>query len=228
MSSYYRSILNTLTVPFTNTKSILLDGVDDFVQTPTITLSSDFSVSIWFKKINTGTYRQLLGGTDIFLFGFVSFDFGVVYNGEICYWSGSQYVKLTDQTAADGNWHHLIVTYKDSTQNLKSYFDGSLYYNDTFNAGSSPSISIIGKNTAHGRNWGGNIDEVSVFNSELSASDVTAIYGTGVPNDISSLSPLSWYRCGDGDTAPTLTDNGSGGNNGTMTNFSTFSTDVPT
>ena len=31
MSNYYRSILNTLTVPFTNTKSIELDGVDDFV-----------------------------------------------------------------------------------------------------------------------------------------------------------------------------------------------------
>jgi hypothetical protein len=31
-----------------------------------------------------------------------------------------------------------------------------------------------------------------------------------------------------GDTSPTLTDNGSGGNNGTMVNFTTFSTDVPT
>ena len=41
-------------------------------------------------------------------------------------------------------------------------------------------------------------------------------------------SPVSWWRCGDGDTSPTLTDNGSGGNDGTMTNFSTFSTDVPT
>jgi len=74
----------------------------------------------------------------------------------------------------------------------------------------------------------GGIDEVSVFTSELSQSNITSIYNSGVPNDISSLSPLSWWRCGDGDTAPTLTDNGSGGNNGTMTNFSTFSTDVPT
>ena len=45
---------------------------------------------------------------------------------------------------------------------------------------------------------------------------------------LSDLSPLSWWRMGDGDTSPTLTDNGSGGNDGTMTNFSTFSTDVPT
>ena len=31
---------------------------------------------------------------------------------------------------------------------------------------------------------------------------------------------LSWWRMGDGDTFPTLTDNGSGGNDGTMTNMS--------
>jgi hypothetical protein len=75
----------------------------------------------------------------------------------------------------------------------------------------------------------GLIDEVAIFNTELSASDVTTIYNSAIPNDISSISGLvSWWRCGDGDTAPTITDNGSGGNDGTMTNFSTFSTDVPT
>ena len=73
----------------------------------------------------------------------------------------------------------------------------------------------------------GNIDEVAVWNSDQS-SNISSIYNGGIPTDLSSLSPLSWWRCGDGDTAPTLTDNGSGGNNGTMENFSTFSTDVPT
>ena len=87
----------------------------------------------------------------------------------------------------------------------------------------------IGKYNTVSSNIAGNIDEVSIFNTELSASDVSTIYGTGVPNDILSISGLvSWWRCGDGDTSPTLTDNGSGGNDGTMTNFTTFSTDVPT
>jgi hypothetical protein len=90
----------------------------------------------------------------------------------------------------------------------------------------STSLQIGARNG--GFPFSGNIDEVSVYNSELSQSDVSAIYNGGVPNDISSLSPLSWWRCGDGDTAPTLTDNGSASNDGTMTNFSTFSTDVPT
>jgi hypothetical protein len=67
---------------------------------------------------------------------------------------------------------------------------------------------------------------VAVWNSEINISDVWN--GSGVPFDISSTNPLSYWRCGDGDTAPTLTDNGSASNDGTMTNFTTFSTDVPT
>ena len=87
---------------------------------------------------------------------------------------------------------------------------------------------FIGARTATTQFFVGGIDEVAVFDSELSQSNITSIYNGGVPNDISSLNPLSWWRCGDGDTAPTLTDNGSASNDGTMTNFSTFSTDVPT
>ena len=80
------------------------------------------------------------------------------------------------------------------------------------------------------------MDEVSVFDSELSASDVTTIYNGGTPNDISSLSPVSWWRMGEeanysGGTW-TLTDQGSGGNDGTSTTIpappAQPSTDVPT
>ena len=75
----------------------------------------------------------------------------------------------------------------------------------------------------------GNIDEVAVFNSELSASNVTSIYNSGSPADLTSFSPVSWWRNGDSDTYPTLNDNGSGSNNGTMTNMTSgdIVTDVP-
>ena len=77
--------------------------------------------------------------------------------------------------------------------------------------------------------YNGLLDEVAVFNSELSASNVTSIYNSGSPADLTSLSPVSWWRNGDGDTFPTLTDNGSGSNNGTMTNMTSgdIVTDVP-
>ena len=73
------------------------------------------------------------------------------------------------------------------------------------------------------------IDEVSFFNSALSASNVADIYNSGVPNDISSLSPVGWWRMGDNNSGSgtTITDQGSGGNDGTLTNGPTFSTTVP-
>ena len=53
----------------------------------------------------------------------------------------------------------------------------------------------------------------------LSQSDITIIYNSGVPNDLSSLNPLSWWRMGDEANFTggvwTLTDQGSGGNDGT-------------
>jgi len=74
------------------------------------------------------------------------------------------------------------------------------------------------------------IDEVSVYNTALSASDATAIYNGGVPTDLTSYAPLGWFRMGDGSTFPTINDVGSGGSNGTMNNMSAsnFVTDVPT
>ena len=90
-------------------------------------------------------------------------------------------------------------------------------------------FEIGARSNGSARFFDGLIDELSVFNTELSQSDVTAIYNSGTPNDISALNPLSWWRMGDGDTFPTLTDNGSGGNNGTMTNMTagSITNDVP-
>ena len=89
--------------------------------------------------------------------------------------------------------------------------------------------------------FNGLIDEVALWDSALSASDVTAIYNSGVPADLSSLSPVNWWRFGDGtgdtdsgggapangDTIGTVVDQGSGGNNATGTNGPLYSNSVP-
>jgi len=43
----------------------------------------------------------------------------------------------------------------------------------------------------------GSIDEASLFNSVLTSENVTSIYNSGVPNDLSTLNPIAWYRMGD-------------------------------
>ena len=85
------------------------------------------------------------------------------------------------------------------------------------------------RNTSGNKDFLGNLDEVAIWNSDQSAN-IGSIYSVSGAVDLSSLSPISWWRMGDGDTYPTLTDNGSGGNNGTMTNMVSgdIVTDVPT
>jgi len=210
------------TIPF-STKSIALDGVDDFVNiSNAITLVDDFSISAWIKPSNTtDTYNMILSC------GSVGPYFAVRSGGKLHFYLSSTY-ETGAGVIAPNVWSHVAVTRTSGV--LQLYINGAAF------GSTSTQSNVIGSQTYNigryaptsGFQFTGNIDELALFNSSLSASDITSIYNSGVPNDISSLSPLSWWRCGDGDTAPTLTDNGSASNDGTMTNFSTFSTDVPT
>jgi len=231
---------------FTNTKSILLDGVDDYVDCgndSSLNLTSEITWSAWvkFNALNNAVNYGIVSNFD----PNEGYKYTFVYHPSTS--SGSRKLRLrinsssgslsgyydTSVDLSDSQWHHVAFSFDGTTNanGIKVYVDGVNVNSFTAsNAGifSSSGSTLIGAYQTASWFANANIDEVAVWDSELSASDVTSIYNGGIPNDISSLSPLSWWRCGDGDTAPTLIDNGSGGNNGTMTNFSTFSTDVPT
>jgi hypothetical protein len=127
------------------------------------------------------------------------------------------------------------MTYNGSgastSSNYKIYINGS----EVSTSSNGNLISFNNVNTIGAANDGasfptnGLLDEIAIFNAELTSSNVTSIYNGGVPNDISSLSPLGWWRMGDNDggTGTTITDQGSGSNDGTLTNGPTFSTIVP-
>jgi|11BtaG_2_1085332.scaffolds.fasta_scaffold04602_3 hypothetical protein len=230
------NITGTPSTPsFTNTKSILLDGVDDYVlinNNANIDFTSAFSYSVWFKTTDTTNTMALTSNSTKFLVQLYSPTTRI----RCQIFDGSASVKNVDINASgynDGNWHHIAFTTDalTTTNGIKVYYDGVLTSQGTLSNSGIRSSAFDWQLGKHTSTWlyNGLIDEVSLFNSELSASDITAIYNSGVPTSLSSYSSLvSWWRCGDGDTAPTLTDNGSGGNDGTMTNFTTFSTDVPT
>lgn len=241
------------TPSFSNTKSILLDGIDDLVSMgDVLNMANDgtdaFSYSLWFKTTDTGAHQIFISKqrSSVWLNG-ISFSMrGDLRNFQFGLGTGQGNQRIRGKTGTlsdirDGNWHHVCLTY-DGSQLLSGF---NLYYDNSSltilaegTQGTPTDVStsgqadfIIGSRglaTSPNLPFNGNLDEVSYFTSELSQSDVSTIYNSAVPNDISSLNPIGWWRCGDGDTSPTLTDNGSGGNNGTMTNFSTFSTDVPT
>ena len=212
---------------FSNLKSIALDGVDDFVECgsgSSLQITNTLSISAWVKTTDTN-YIGIYGkGNSV---AQADTYFRMQNTGVIRAFLNNNAINVTGTTAInDGSWHHVMFVYVPSTS-MTIYIDGSQDAQNTTSIPSAINNNYSDVSLSKLQRWLGNLDEVAVWNSDQSAN-VSSIYNSGVPNDISSLSPLSWWRCGDGDTAPTLTDNGSGGNNGTMTNFSTFSTDVPT
>lgn len=242
MSQHYRSILQLSggVTPFTNTYSMSFDGVDEYMNVTDVdnlsfgngTTDSPFSISAWVK-MNDATRFRIVGKYDSnleYLFSTGGTD-KIVFN---CYDNstsariGRQY--STALTSFEGQWIHLVATYNGSSSSsgLKIYLNGSRVDDTDSNSGTYTAMENttapleIGKNLTTYAN--GLIDETAIFNSELSASDVIAIYNSGVPTSLSSYPSLvSWWRMGDGDTWNgsiwTLTDNGSGGNDATSVNM---------
>ena len=197
MSNYYRSILNAQGSSFSNTQSIELDGIDDYVDCgnpSNLNFSADdeFSFSVWFKKSYDTNSHMILSKALA----------SPNYNGYYFYISGARVFFRIRENGSNfhqiqdndfhpfDTWVHYLVTYDGSRTGsglgLNLYKNGTLLTNVTrsgnFASGTGQttanfSIGIRIADTASPFN--GNIDEVSVFNSELSSSDVTTIYNSG-------------------------------------------------
>ena len=232
--------------PTFNVYSTTFDGIDDSVSMGNVLNMSDdgtdaYSFSLWFKTTRNGT-QNLIGKSSPSANGYNLYISGSTFVFLLGTYSSNGILGNTNvgASAYDGTWKHVCLTY-DGSQDISGF---SLYYN-----GISQTLGSYSNNTPSGVDttndfmigargtsgspslpFDGNIDEASYFNSELSASDVTSIFNLGIPNDISAMSGLvSYWRMGDNDTYPTITDN-VGSNNGTMNNMSSanFVTDVPT
>jgi hypothetical protein len=236
-------ILNSFEIPaigsFSNVYSAEFDGVDDSIEIgnpANLQLTDAMTLSMWFKgqPSVTGQYAGIdkLGnatnrGCGLVLRKATGIYFFIAQSNTFLLSTFSN--NLTPLT--DGNWHHVMGVYIPSTS-MKLYLDGSEVSSRTisvpaaqYNASSNP--WSIGKRSAHPNFMDGNIDEVSIFSSALNVGDLWN--GSTKPTDLTSLSPLGWWRMGDnnGGTGTTVTDEGSGGNNGTLLNGTLFSTDVP-
>lgn len=224
----WRTFANEASSGFSNTYSVDLDGSNDYMDAGNISALNSVanaSFSFWYKTSGTGIVT-LIGDASKGLSAY-QYNDGNMYIHSFVGGSSHSISKPTS-----GVWHHIACTFEASAS--KAYLDGSLVstvdHGDT-TASTCGNDFSIGRLTGYSNQISGQklVDEVALFTSTLSASDVTAIYNSGVPADLSSLSPVGWWRMGDNDggTGTTITDQGSGSNDGTLTNGPTFSSDVP-
>ena len=195
------------------------DGSSDYIDcgSDSSLSPSSFTFSVWSKS-------DLSNGGWVTKYASENYGFGI-YSGSIYLniktsagWGGLS-VTASSYLTAD-KWHHIVGTYDET--NLKIYVDGNL----AGTLSKTGPITYSSRNTRIGNlegtsalDFNGSLSNVAIWNSELTQDQILTIYNGGVPNNISSLSPVSWwslagdsYYNGSDWICPDL---GSGGNNGT-------------
>jgi hypothetical protein len=188
--------------PYSN-YSLNFDGVDDYIETsgPNIT-SGGFSFSAWVKTSDTVNNQVIWNGIDSTTAkSFVRIT-GTALRVKIIDGSGGSNNIDNTVTTADGNWHHIAFTTDGltTTNGVIVYVDGQeLAVKGTLsNAGfASTTKNQIGSYATNTWNFNGNIDEVAMWSSVLTQAQIAQVYNNGYPGDLTSLSPISWWRLGE-------------------------------
>jgi hypothetical protein len=208
--------------------SVEFDGTNDYIQLPNGVLSTlqgtAWSISSWYNLDVVGNYQELFtAGSNLQVFfrprsGAVGLELYV--NGNSYLYENSPYSPL--QT-----WINAVISV-DTNGTSYMYINGSLSDSVTSNIPQLTTVSnpVISCFNGASNFLEGKVDEFALFNTALSASDATAIYNSGVPADLTSYSPVGWWRMGDNDsgTGTTITDQGvdsngnPSGNDGTLMN----------
>lgn len=205
-----------------NTLSASFDGTDDQINCGTATGldPSSWTINQWLKidtlstsanDINTFvTRRDASGGFQIF-----------EETGNLVYYTGGASVGVTLGTGvfSASTWYMVTVTHDGST--VKGYINGSSSGSgsDTYTTSGTGNSFYIGFHFAGGSfpaiNFDGLIDETAMWNSVLTADEISSIYNNRNPLDLtsdigdyaSSADLVGWWRMGDGSGD---TDNGGG------------------
>lgn len=148
--------------------------------------------------------------------------------------TGEAWVQSDDTNGidpSDGNWHNIVITFSgnaSTAEAVKMYVDGN-YVGFSKSRSSNLdvsdfSIGVLRKDGAADieQYFSGNISQLSMWTSALTAADVGALYGAGNMPDprILPTPPQHLYRFGASDSSfPTLVDYGSAPQDGTAVNM---------
>jgi Concanavalin A-like lectin/glucanases superfamily len=178
--------------PFTTPEcNMVLNGTTDYAQaTNNVAINlTQFSVGAYFKTTNTGAvktiimkdvegtnnnYKLSISATNKVQISFVNTAFTTVS-------------AIGTTTVTDGNWHYAVGTY-DGTS-LKIYVDGVLE-TTTANATTAVTGSFalnIGIDNGGINKFNGSLDELSVWNRSISATEIISLVGQRLIGNESGL-----------------------------------------
>ena len=226
----YRKALNfkvRILNDINNIYSLDFDGDNDYVSIDgigSVIDTDEGSISLWAKTDVTELSRNYFSAlVDVensidLLYGISDGEVQLSYKG-----SGDAIgVNGSVDVNGDGLWHHIVGTWNAGGDEIKLYIDGELQGTTTGLSTLAGSVAkaSIGNNANDENFFLGNIDEVSLWDTVLTAANVTTYYNDGFPSALEGQTGLiGWWRMGDGATYPTIPDDSTNNNAGTMVNM---------
>lgn len=170
-----------------------LDGVNDTVDFGNVLDfdgSTPFSVSCWINTNNVTSSNVPLAKAQN-LAPFTGYWFLIMDTGELRFYlsndlNSPNYLSVENSiTLSTSTWYHCVMTYdgSKSSTGLKLYVDNALntqnVISNTLTGSTSNSRNFKLGARNNGFFYNGLIDEVAVFNKELTPSEVTELYNSG-------------------------------------------------
>jgi len=195
----------------TNNLSVDFDGATDYIDfgNNSALIPTEFTISFWMKQDDTGINTVVQKSTSS------SNGYQVYFNGGDFLYAGDGVKTFASSLlTSTTDWYHVAVTHDGSS--LKGYVDGSLINTFSSTITSSTANLTLGRHASgSGFYHHGKVDEFSLHNSALDGNNITQIYNTGSPIDLTvnqgnyngSSNLIGYWRLGDGTGD---TDSGSG------------------
>ena len=231
---------------FTNVRSVNFDGTDDFFNTNSTfqsTFQSSFTFSFWCKLDTTSGTQFIFSAQNAANSDRVACFLSSAKVALFATSNGTGTSTIFDNSGTTlTNWFNVVGRFEQSGSNvIKTLFVNGSQKSTQTKAGMTLSqygtVNSPVNIYAGARNYNNNasfftnglMDEIALFGSALSDDDIASVYNSGVPADLSSFSPVAWFRMGDinGGSGTAISNQGSGSVDGQLTNGPTYTTDVP-
>ncbi len=186
---------------FAEDYSLSFNGTNEYVSVPfnsTMNPSGDFSVSAWVKLTNSSKYRSAVtsrsetvngnqtGGYMLYISSANRWQFWNGHGDTEGFWAQVN----ADERIVENTWHMQTVTYDHSATTMKLYVDGVFLKentSETLLANTDKPLYIgAGRTNKHPHDalppqfyFNGNIDDVAIWNTTLSAAEIVQLYNSG-------------------------------------------------
>ena len=180
---------------------------DSLVNFGTTTANFDktdpYTFSIWIKASSNAANQYVISKQIPNYLGYVLLLDSTMKIGAVLSHNSNARIYFVSNSAIPSNeWVHLVWTYNGNglASGMSVYVNSAPFAITTVddNLTSSPTnsgqLNISGRNGSFHREVNGELSNFSIFDTELSSTQITTLYNNGAPGDISSLSPTNWYK----------------------------------